>query len=308
MAGGFFDGGDEGLDPAGDGLGVEGADGDLREGGREGKEFNARAGDAAYGGGDEGDAALGFDGGDEAASAVVFLGDFGVEAVGTEHVADPLLVFGVVFAGVGDEGFFLELREGEGTFLGEAMVDGDGGEEPVADDLLEDEASVAGAELERDEGDVDLAELETFGAFNGGEVVQGDADAGAILREDFQGAGEELDSEGGGVADAELAAFALGEGLDGLHGLLGAEEDGAGFAEEEMAGFGEGDRFGGAAEEFDAKFFLEIADLAAEGRLGDVEALGGAGDVLFLGHDDEVAEVPEFHGREYIGKAFSAKA
>ncbi len=77
-----------------------------------------------------------------------------------------------------------------------------------------------------------------------------------------------------------LAAVTMGDGADGLDGLVDAQQDGPGLDEKDFAGLGERERFAGAAEEPDAEFLLEVADLAAERRLGDVQALGGAGDVF----------------------------
>jgi hypothetical protein len=41
---------------------------------------------------------------------------------------------------------------------------------------------------------------------------------------------------------------------------------------------------------------LELADLAAEGRLFDSEPFGCAGEMQLLGNRYEIAEIPELHG------------
>jgi hypothetical protein len=48
-------------------------------------------------------------------------------------------------------------------------------------------------------------------------------------------------------------------------------------------------------EELDAQVDLELANLFADGGLGHMEALSGATEVQFLGHRDEVPQLPEFH-------------
>ena len=67
------------------------------------------------------------------------------------------------------------------------------------------------------------------------------------------------------------------------------------MAEEALAGGEEADAAGCPLEEAGAELVLEAADLPAEGRLRDVEAASGAGDVLLLGDGDEVAELGEAH-------------
>jgi hypothetical protein len=52
-----------------------------------------------------------------------------------------------------------------------------------------------------------------------------------------------------------------------------------------------------AGEKGGAKLVFERADLAAERRLRDVKALGGATDVSFLRDGNEVADLREAHGR-----------
>ena len=63
---------------------------------------------------------------------------------------------------------------------------------------------------------------------------------------------------------------------------------------EPLAGGGEG-KAGIALKELGVQLLFQLADLAGEGLLGDVEALGGAGDVHLLGHDKEVLQVLKIH-------------
>jgi hypothetical protein len=69
------------------------------------------------------------------------------------------------------------------------------------------------------------------------------------------------------------------------------------FVEQQDAGFGQLDAACQAAEQRGAHFLLQMADLQAERRLLDAEAFGGAGEVQFLRHGDEIAKMPEFHPR-----------
>jgi hypothetical protein len=41
---------------------------------------------------------------------------------------------------------------------------------------------------------------------------------------------------------------------------------------------------------------FQVADLLAEGRLGDAEFFGGAGEVSLFGNGQKIADVTQFHG------------
>lgn len=63
------------------------------------------------------------------------------------------------------------------------------------------------------------------------------------------------------------------------------------------AGLGQVDAMVVADEEVEPKLALELADLPAQRRLGDVEPLGSAAEVQLVGNGNEVAEMPELHTR-----------
>lgn len=44
-----------------------------------------------------------------------------------------------------------------------------------------------------------------------------------------------------------------------------------------------------------AEIVFELPDLGADSRLADMHAFGCAGEVRFLGHRDEVFQLPQFH-------------
>ena len=50
-----------------------------------------------------------------------------------------------------------------------------------------------------------------------------------------------------------------------------------------------------ALQQFHTHFVFQIGELAAEGRLGDPQAPGGAGNVAFVGDHDEIFQMAEFH-------------
>ena len=60
------------------------------------------------------------------------------------------------------------------------------------------------------------------------------------------------------------------------------------------------DPAGAAVEQARAEFGFEQPDLAAERRLTDAESAGGAPDVAFFSHGNEVAQLVETHRWEGI--------
>ena len=85
---------------------------------------------------------------------------------------------------------------------------------------------------------------------------------------------------GGGVAD---------------HGdaVVPVLEQAAGHRVQRGAGGGELDLAPVAPEQLGAQRRFQAADLLAEGRLRQVQALCGAGEVQLLGHGHEVPQIPE---------------
>src|SRR3954469_15351498 len=80
-----------------------------------------------------------------------------------------------------------------------------------------------------------------------------------------------------------------------MHGGVGGAQDAARLLEQHNARRGQRDAAVRAVEEPDAELVLELADLLADGRLGDVEPLPGAAEVQLFGDGDEVPEMAEFH-------------
>jgi hypothetical protein len=72
-------------------------------------------------------------------------------------------------------------------------------------------------------------------------------------------------------------------------------QDRASFIEKQTPGLGQPNRFTGALQQSESHLLFEVAHLAAERRLRDVELQRGARDVLRLRHSHEIAQVPKFH-------------
>ena len=99
----------------------------------------------------------------------------------------------------------------------------------------------------------------------------------------------------GGRADAQPRQRAGARALGGPARILGEPQHAAGLLEQRSARGRQRDRALRALEQLHAELALEVADLLADGGLGDVQPLGGAAKVQFLRDGDEVSEVAQFH-------------
>jgi hypothetical protein len=99
------------------------------------------------------------------------------------------------------------------------------------------------------------------------------------------------------VTDVDLAFFGAGRSANRLNGFIRAAKHFSRFIEKDAPYIGQAQRRGAALEERCPEFFLEVANLPAQGRLRQVQAPGGPGHVLLLGHSNKVAEMPQFHVR-----------
>jgi hypothetical protein len=75
-------------------------------------------------------------------------------------------------------------------------------------------------------------------------------------------------------------------------------EGGTGVGQGRGAGGGQRHGAAGAVEQRRAELALQLADLGADARLGDVHAAGRPGEVGGLGDGDEVLELAELHDCE----------
>lgn len=80
-------------------------------------------------------------------------------------------------------------------------------------------------------------------------------------------------------------------------GLVEGDEDRPGAVEKHLARRKEGHPARRSSEKRRSELVFEGADLAAHGRLRDVEAFGGASDVTLFGDGDEVTNLREAHDR-----------
>lgn len=91
------------------------------------------------------------------------------------------------------------------------------------------------------------------------------------------------------------AAGAAGGGVHGVEGV-------ACLAGQYLARRGQGDGAAGAVEQGDAEAAFEALDRLGQGRLGDAEAGGGAAEVQFLGHRQELRQLPGLQRRIHASR------
>ena len=132
---------------------------------------------------------------------------------------------------------------------------------------------------------VAVADLHVGVAFFGKRSPRRGADAYAkawvVGEKTLQARGQEVFGEGVGGAHAELGAAALAEQLIGAvaQGVKGLGESGQVAA----ANFGQAQAFGFADKQRAAEVLLQLFDLLANGGLGDVQLVGGAGEAAQAG-------------------------
>jgi D-threo-aldose 1-dehydrogenase len=117
---------------------------------------------------------------------------------------------------------------------------------------------------------------------------------GRSIAQGAQGGGQDARVHGvGHVADAQAALLAAAEPPAEVLQPVRVAQQGACLGQEDAAVGGQPDALLAAFEEGQAQVLLQLGDLPAERRLGDVQLLGGAADVFGLGDGDEVAELTQ---------------
>ena len=96
----------------------------------------------------------------------------------------------------------------------------------------------------------------------------------------------------GRQAEQQLAPLAACVSARDLDRGVGRLDRGPGRREHVRSRVGQLDVRAGPVEQPHAELALEPGDLLAEGRLGDVQALGGAAEVELVGERDERAQEP----------------
>jgi hypothetical protein len=113
--------------------------------------------------------------------------------------------------------------------------------------------------------------------------------------------------ETGSDADLDHSGFAALRLACRLDGMAGLDKEFSSLLEKRVARLGEFDVTLVARKQIDAETFFELAYLAAQWRLSDVQALRGLTEVQVFRHCDEIPDVTQFHGEAfYIRYAMAA--
>ncbi len=107
--------------------------------------------------------------------------------------------------------------------------------------------------------------------------------------------GDEADAQGGRGAEAHPAALEAGELGELAAHRLRVGEHAPGERQQRLARDRQRAAAAGAVEQLGAEILLERGDLAAQRGLGEVQLLGGAGEVAEPGDLDEAAQLLEVH-------------
>ncbi len=143
------------------------------------------------------------------------------------------------------------------------------------------------------EADVDTPAFQRLDLLHRGHFLQPQFQAGIAAQLADQ-LGQTVVQRRGRKADAEPLALALAYAPGALADAFQLRKQGAGLLVEIAPGVGQAQR-PAALQQGHAEQFLELLDLPAQRWLGDVQALGGAGEVEGAGHFAEVAQVSQLH-------------
>ncbi len=154
-------------------------------------------------------------------------------------------------------------------------------------------------DMDAAEADVDAPGLERLHLLQRGHLRQAQLQAGIATQAADQ-LRQHAIQRGRGEADAEPGLLTRADAPGAITNLAQLFEQGAGMLVKEAPSLGQAQ--GSAAfEQRHAEFVLELLDLPAQRWLGDVQALGGAGEVEGFGERLEVAQVTKLHGRLSFG-------
>jgi predicted ester cyclase len=201
---------------------------------------------------------------------------------------DAVVVGGGELAREQEQRLVLEARERDRVRAGQAMAFAD-----------QDHVRLPAQELAADtphrlrvqsEPCVELAGKDAAGDLGAEELAGDDGHVRGVVLDDGQDRGERLEAGRRGVAES----YRSGDARPGEAGALGRTlergERRRRLLEERATRGGELDVAAGADEQIGAERALELVDLVAQRRLGDVEARGGAAEVELLRNGQEVAE------------------
>jgi hypothetical protein len=135
-----------------------------------------------------------------------------------------------------------------------------------------------------------------FDLVNGQRVLQHQLHVGLPAAEFTKGVYDQsVPGHRGGNADSKRTGLAESDPLPASFRLIDFVQDASRVAQEQFPGRAQADASGQSIEQEESHLLLEILDLPRQGRLSDMETLGGPSVVLLLSDRNEVTEVAELH-------------
>ncbi len=175
------------------------------------------------------------------------------------------------------------------------MVEREDDDELLGDELVQSEAVTLDPLGHRQEGEVELVEPEHLGELFARLLADGQLDARMALVEDRQHERHVDRAHRVQRADRHPAGLDAAEALELGVGGLELGQDPPGASDEQLAGLGDRHLPSRPLDEREAGLLLEAADLLGERGLGNVLALGGAGEVALVSERNQVPQLPQFH-------------
>jgi predicted ester cyclase len=201
---------------------------------------------------------------------------------------DAVVVGGSELAGEQEEGLVFQIGERDGIRIGEAVAFAElRSERFAAQDFVGDARHRLGMQ---GEPDVELSGQDPAGDLGAEQLAGDDGHVRVVVLDCCEDRPESLEARQRGVAKAYGAGDALTGKARALGGALERCEREWCFLQERLPGGGELDLAAGAREQVGAEGALELADLVAQRRLGDVEARGGTAEVELLCDGEEVPD------------------
>jgi len=150
-------------------------------------------------------------------------------------------------------------------------------------------------DMDTPEADVDAPGLERLHLLHRGHFRQAQFQA-SIAAQAADQLRQHAIKRGRGEADAQPGLFARADAAGAVADLAQLFQQCTGMLVEEAPGLGQAQR-SAAFEQGHAEFVLELLDLPAQRRLGDVQTLGGAGEVEGFGEHLEISQMTKLHGQ-----------
>ncbi|MNR02822.1 hypothetical protein D3C85_1186900 [compost metagenome] len=233
-------------------------------------------------------------GGDQADGGLQFVGPLrhlDLQAVGGEQRQHMVGIARPGIARVEHEGLLGEI--GEAHRAGQqGMAGGQGGHQGVEGEHFLLDGRIV--DMDAPETDIDAPGLERVHLLQGGHFRQAQFQA-RIAAQAADQVGQDAIEGGRGEADAQPGFFPRTNPAGIVTDLAELLEEGAGMLVEKAPGLGQAQ---GAAtlQQGHAQFVLQLLDLPAQRRLGDMQAFGRAGEIEGFRERLEVAQVAKLHG------------